>query len=188
MPRASEVKKGEIVRFKERVCTVRKIETRSPSSRGSNTLYKMKLQDVQTHQNYDETFKGDDSFEDVDFVRRQAAYSYFDGELYVFMDDEDFSQYSFNESDLEDQLGYLTEGLTGIIVMVIDGTAAGIQLPASVDLEIVETSPALKGGTVTKRTKRATLSTGLEVQIPEYLAQGEMIRVNTDTGEYMSRV
>jgi elongation factor P len=72
--------------------------------------------------------------------------------------------------------------------MVIDGTAAGIQLPASVDLEIVETAPALKGGTVTKRTKRATLATGLEVQIPEYLAQGEIVRVNTETGDYMSRM
>lgn len=187
MSKASDVKKGEIVRYRERVCAVRKIETRTPSSRGSNTLYKMKLQDVQTRQNYDETFKGEDMFEDVDFVRRQASYSYFDGELYVFMDDEDFSQYSFNELDLEDQLGYLSDGLTGLIVMVIDGIAAGIQLPASVDLEIVETSPALKGGTVTKRTKRATLSTGLEVQIPEYLAQGEIIKVNTESGEYMSR-
>jgi len=188
MPRASEVKKGEIIRYKERVCAVRKIEIRSPSSRGSNTLYKMKLQDVQTKQNFDETFKGEDLFEDVDFVRRQASYSYFDGELHVFMDDEDFTQYSFNESDLEGQLEYLSEGLGGIIVMVIDGTTAGIQLPASVDLEILETSPALKGGTVTKRTKRATLAGGLEVQVPEYLAQGEVIKVNTETGEFMSRV
>jgi elongation factor P len=148
----------------------------------------MKLQDVQTKQNFDETFKGEDLFEDVDFVRRQASYSYFDGELHVFMDDEDFTQYSFNESDLEGQLEYLNEGLGGIIVMVIDGTAAGIQLPASVDLEILETSPALKGGTVTKRTKRATLAGGLEVQVPEYLAQGEVIKVNTETGEFMSRV
>jgi len=188
MPRASEVKKGEIIRYKERVCAVRKIEIRSPSSRGSNTLYKMKLQDVQTKQNFDETFKGEDLFEDVDFVRRQASYSYFDGELHVFMDDEDFTQYSFNESDLEGQLEYLNEGLGGIIVMVIDGTAAGIQLPASVDLEILETSPALKGGTATKRNKRATLAGGLEVQVPEYLAQGEVIKVNTETGEFMSRV
>lgn len=188
MPRASEVKKGEIIRYKERVCAVRKIEIRSPSSRGSNTLYKMKLQDVQTKQNFDETFKGEDLLEDVDFLRRQASYSYFDGELHVFMDDEDFTQFSFNESDLEGQLEYLNEGLGGIIVMVIDGTAAGIQLPASVDLEILETSPALKGGTATKRNKRATLAGGLEVQVPEYLAQGEVIKVNTETGEFMSRV
>ena len=187
MPRASEVKRGEIVRHGERVCAVRRIEIRTPSSRGSNTLYRMKLQDVQTRQNLDETFKGEDLFGDVDFVRRQASYSYFDGELHVFMDDEDFSQYSFTETDLEGPLEYLSEGLGGIFVTVIDGTAAGIQLPPSVDLEIVETAPALKGGTATKRNKRATLAGGLEVQIPEYLVQGEVIRINTETGEYMSR-
>ncbi len=188
MPKASEVKKGAIVRFKGRVCAVRKIETRSPSSRGSNTLYKMKLQDVQSKQNLDETFKGEDQFDDVEYVRRNASYSYFDGELYVFMDDEDFTQYSFNQGDLEGQIGFLSEGLSGIQVMLIDGAEAGILLPTSVDLEIVETSPALKGGSVTKRTKPATLAGGLEVQIPEYLAQGEIIKISTESGEYMARV
>lgn len=187
MPRASDVKRGEVVRHKERVCAVRKIDIRTPSSRGSNTLYRIKLQDVQTRQNIDETFKGEDQLGDVDYVRRQASYSYFDGELYVFMDDEDYSQYSFNESDLEGQLEYLSEGLGGVFVTVIDGVAAGIQLPPSVDLEIVETAPSLKGGTATKRNKPAILAGGLEVQVPEYLTQGEVIRVNTESGEFMSR-
>jgi len=84
-------------------------------------------------------------------------------------------------------MGYLSEGLGGILVMVIDGRALSIQLPASVELEIVETAPALKGGTATKRSKRAILAGGLELQVPEYLAQGEVIKVNTETGEYMSR-
>ena len=116
------------------------------------------------------------------------SYSYFDGDMYVFMDDEDFTQYSFNANDLEGQTGYLSEGLSDVLVMLIDGAEAGIQLPVSVDLEILETAPALKGGSVTKRTKPATLAGGLEVQIPEYLAQGEVIKVNTESGEYMSRV
>ncbi len=187
MPKASETKKGAIVRFKGQVCAVRKIEIRTPSSRGSNTLYKMKLQDVQSKQNVDETFKGDDMLEDVDFVRRKASYSYFDGDQYVFMDDEDFTQYALNDSDLDGQTGYLTEGLGDIHVMLIEGTAVGIQLPQTVAMAIVETAPALKGGTVTKRSKPATLSGGVEVQIPEYLAPGETIKVNTETGEFVSR-
>ncbi|MCW8925376.1 MAG: elongation factor P-like protein YeiP [Xanthomonadales bacterium] len=187
MPKASEVKRGEVVRHKENVYAVRKIEIRTPSSRGSNTLYRMKLQDVQTRQNIDETFKGEDTLGDVDFIRRQASYSYFDGELYVFMDDEDYSQYAFNETDLEGQLEYLSEGLGGIFVTLIDGVAAGIQLPPSVDLEIVETAPMLKGGTATKRSKPATLAGGLEVLVPEFIETGEVIKVNTETGEYMSR-
>jgi len=188
VPKASDVKKGAIVRYKDRVFAVRKVDTRAPSSRGSNTLYKMKLQDVQSKQNLDETFKGEDMFEEADYVRRNASYSYFDGELYVFMDDEDFTQYSFNAADLEGQISFLSEGLGDIQVMLIDGTEAGILLPASVELEIIETAPALKGGSVTKRTKPATLAGGLEVQIPEYLAQGETIKVNTESGEYVSRV
>lgn len=187
MPKASEVKRGEVVRHKDRVFAVRKIEIRTPSSRGSNTLYRMKLQDVQTRQNLDETFKGEDALGDVDFIRRQASYSYFDGELYVFMDDEDYSQYSFNEADLEGQLEYLSEGLGGIFVTVIDGVAAGIQLPPSVDLEIAETAPMLKGGTATKRNKPAKLAGGLEALVPEFIETGEVIKVNTETGEYMSR-
>jgi elongation factor P len=187
MPKASDVKRGDVVRRKGRVFAVGKIEIRTPSSRGSNTLYKMKLRDVQTRQNYDETFKGEDLLDDVDFTRRQASYSYFDGELYVFMDEEDYTQYSFNEADLEGQLEYLTEGLGGIYVTVIDGAAAGIQLPASVDLEIIETAPMLKGGTATKRSKPAKLAGGLEVLVPEFIETGEVIKVNTETGEYMSR-
>ena len=187
MPKASEVKRGAIVRYKEHVCAVRRIEIRTPSSRGSNTLYKMKLQDVQTKQNFDETFKGDDMLGDADLVRRQSSYSYFDGELYVFMDDEDYTQYSFNADDLDGQVGYLSEGLGDIYVMLIDGSPVGVALPSSVDLEIIETAPAMKGGTVTKRSKPATLTGGIEVLIPEYLAQGEIIKVNTETGEYVSR-
>ncbi len=187
MLKASEVKRGAIVRHKEQVCVVRKIDIRSPSSRGSNTLYKMRLQDVRTRQNIDETFKGDDMFGDADFLRRPASYSYFDGQFHVFMDSEDFTQYSLSADDLEGQTGYLVDGLDGIVVMLIDGAPVGIELPAAVALEITETSPAIKGGTVTKRSKPATLSTGLEVQIPEYLAQGETIKVNTETGEFVSR-
>ena len=187
MPKANELKKNAVVRYKDRVCVVRKVEQRSPSSRGSNTLYKTKLQCVQSKQNFDETFKGDDQLDDVDFLRRLAGYSYFDGDHYVFMDNEDFTQYSLNADDLEGQVGYLSEGLDGIVVMLIDGSPVGIQLPASVDLEIVETAAALKGGTVTKRNKPATLAGGIEVQVPEYLAQGEVIKVNTETGEFVSR-
>ena len=187
MPKASEVKRGDVVRHKGHVFAIAKIEIRTPSSRGSNTLYKMKLRDVQTRQNLDETFKGEDMLEDVDFTRRQASYSYFDGELYVFMDDEDYSQYSFNDAALEGQLTYLSEGLGGIYVTVIDGVAAGIQLPATVDLEIIETAPMLKGGTATKRAKPAKLAGGLEVLVPEFIETGEVIKVNTETGEYISR-
>jgi elongation factor P len=81
----------------------------------------------------------------------------------------------------------LTEGLEGIIALLIDDAVLGIELPSSVNLEILETPPAIKGATASGRTKTARLSTGVEIQVPEYLETGEIIKVNTETSKFMSR-
>ncbi len=185
--KASEVKKNMIVEHQGQVFSVRHIDIRTPSSRGSNTLYKMKLQDVRSRQNLDFTFKGDDQLGSVDFNRRVCQYSYHDGDNFVFMDNEDYSQYLLSADDLGDDTAFLTEGLDQILVMLIEGQAVGIQLPQTVEMDITETAPPIKGATVTKRTKTASLSTGLEVQVPEYISTGERIKVNTETREYISR-
>ena len=187
MPRANELKRGAVVRVKDQVCVVRRIDIRSPSSRGSNTLYKVRLQALQVKQKNEQTFKGEDMVEDVDFHRRAVQFSYREADLLTFMDTEDYSQYMLSVEDLEEEVGYITEEMEDLVMMLVDDQPVGVQLPTSVCLEIVETSPSIKGATVTKRTKPATLATGLEVQVPEYISQGETIRVNTDSGEYMSR-
>ena len=81
----------------------------------------------------------------------------------------------------------MTEGLEGIIALLIDDAVLGIELPSSVNLEILETPPAIKGATASGRTKTARLSTGVEIQVPEYLETGEIIKVNTETSKFMSR-
>jgi elongation factor P len=88
---------------------------------------------------------------------------------------------------MEDEWPYLTESLEGVVALVSDGRAIGIELPLLVALPIVETSPSAKGGSATARTKPATLSTGLVVQVPEYIRSGEVIRVDTRTGEFVSK-
>ncbi len=187
MIKASDISKGAIVRFRGQVCAVRNLQVQLPSSRGSNTLYKLRLQDVQTGQNIDHTFKGDDPLEPVDFVRRAANYSYFDGEMHVFLDASDYTQYMLAPSDIEEELPFIGEDVEGIHVLLIEEQPAGVQLPSTVVQEIVETSPAIKGATVTKRTKPATLAGGLEIQVPEYLSTGELIKVNTETREFVGR-
>jgi elongation factor P len=92
-----------------------------------------------------------------------------------------------SSEDLEGKIEYLTEGLEGIVALLIDDAILGIELPGSVVLPIVETAPAIKGATATGRTKTARLPTGLEVQVPEYLETGESIKINTETGKFMSR-
>jgi elongation factor P len=103
------------------------------------------------------------------------------------MNIDDFSQYTLSKDDLEDQIDYLSEGLEGIIALLVDDEVLGIDLPAVVVLEVLETPPAIKGATASGRTKTARLSTGAEIQVPEYLETGEMIKVNTETGKFMSR-
>ncbi|MBA1333581.1 elongation factor P, partial [Candidatus Endoriftia persephone str. Guaymas] len=110
-----------------------------------------------------------------------------DGETFIFMDLEDYSQHGLNPEELEGQAGYLYEGLEDITALLVDGKLLGIELPQSVTLEIVDTAPGIKGATATGRTKPATLSTGLEVQVPEYLEPGERIKVNTTAGKFISR-
>lgn len=86
-----------------------------------------------------------------------------------------------------DDAGYITEGLEGCYIQIIDDLPVGLQLPQNVELEVVDTPPELKGGTATKRPKPAKLSTGIEIMVPEYVVNGERILVNTDTGEFAGR-
>jgi elongation factor P len=187
MVKASDLKKGMVVEVNGIAHSVKQIEVRNPTSRGASTLYKVRLNNLKTGQKLDETFKGDDMLKEADCTRAKIQYSYVDGNNYIFMNMDDYSQYTLSSEDLEGKVEYLTEGLEGIVALLIDDTPLGIELPSSVLLEIVETPPSIKGATASGRTKTARLTTGLEVQVPEYLETGEIIKVNTETGKFMSR-
>jgi elongation factor P len=185
--KASELKKGMVVEVNGAPHVVKEIEVRNPSSRGATTLYKVRFNNLKTGQKLDESLKGDDMFKEADFVRAKAQFSYKDDDNYVFMNVEDYSQYTLSGDDLEGQIGYLTDGLEGIMALLVDDEAIAIELPSSVAMEILETAPSMKGSSVTGRTKTARLTTGIEIQVPEYLETGEMVKVNTETGKFMSR-
>jgi elongation factor P len=92
-----------------------------------------------------------------------------------------------SSEDLEGQVGYLIDGLEGIVALLVDDEVIGIELPSSVVMPIIETTPAIKGATASARTKTARLLTGIEIQVPEYLEVDELVKVNTETGKFMSR-
>ncbi len=187
VPKASELKRGAVVEINGAPHVVKQIEAKSPSSRGAATLYKIRFTNLKSGQKHDGSFKGDDLLKEADCIRTQVQYSFQDGDIYTFMDMEDFSQYSLGRENLEGQTGYLHEGLEGITALLLDGEILGIELPQSVTLTITDTAPGLKGATATGRTKPAKLSTGLEVQVPEYLESGEAVKINTTTGKFISR-
>ena len=186
MPKASDLKKGAFVEINDTPYVVKQVEAKSPSSRGAATLYKIRFNNLQSGQKLDESYKGDDFLKEIDCIKRQVQYSYIDGDSYIFMDLEDYTQYGLNSEDIAEQIGYLTEGMEGIIALLVDGKILGIELPLAVTLTITDTAPGIKGGAA-GRTKPAILSTGLEVQVPEYLESGETIKVNTTTGKFISR-
>lgn len=187
MPKASELKKGTIVDIDGAPHLVRQVEAKSPSSRGASTLYKVRFTNLLSKQKRDESYKGDDMLKDADCQRMPVQFSYMDGDDFVFMNLEDYSQYPLHKESVGDASEFMVEGLEDITALLVDGQLLAVELPPSVELEIVETAPAIKGATATGRTKPATLTTGVEVQVPEYLEPGERIKINTVTGKFMSR-
>ena len=185
--KASDLKKGQVLDINGRNILVKDLDVQSPSSRSGSTLYKVRGVDIVSKQKYENRFKGDEVIQTVDFGRRAVQYLFQDADGCTFMDKETFEQYTLGTDVLEEELLYLSEDLEGIVAMIADEAILGIVLPATVALEITDTAPGMKAASASSRTKPATLTTGLVVQVPEYLTSGELIKVNSGTGEYISR-
>jgi elongation factor P len=185
--KAYDIKKGNVVEHNNGVYQVRDIERSSPQGRGGNVRYRFTMYSIPGSTKLDASFDGDDELKEVDMSRRQATYSYKDGDAFVFLDDEDYTPYTLDADAVGDMAGYIVDELTGCYVQLIDDAPVALQLPQSVAIEVIETPPELKGGTATKRPKPAKLSTGIEIMVPEYIGNGERVWVNTTTGEFAGR-
>ena len=184
---AKEIKTGSVVVYQDMPVIIEKISVQSPSARGASTLYKFRARNVVTKQKLDITLKGTEALQDADFQKRGVDLMYIDASHMHFLDREDFQQYSLELSDIETETTFIKEGLDGILALIYNDQCVGIQLPAAVELEIKECDPSVKGNSATSRSKSAKLETGLEIQVPEYLKQGEVVKVDTRTGEFLSR-
>lgn len=187
MPKASELKKGSVVELNGDVYIARQIDIRNPSARGASTLYKVRFFNVRDGKKLEQTLKGDDFIKDGDLARHTVQFSYREGDMITFMDTKNYSQYTLDADALEEQSAYMTEDLEGMIALLVDGQIVDVELPQTVLLEITDTAPGIKGASASARTKPATLSTGLEIQVPEYLETGERVKVNTTNGKFVSR-
>ncbi|NOU50536.1 elongation factor P-like protein YeiP [Pseudoalteromonas sp. JBTF-M23] len=187
MPKASEIKKHAAIEYNNRVMIVRDIERSVPQGRAGGSLYRMRMYDVVNGAKVDETFKADEMLNLADLVRRPVMFSYIDGEEYVFMDEEDYTPYHLNKSSIEEQVLFVNEDTKGLLAVIVEGRPVSIDLPSSVELVIEETSPSIKGASASARTKPATLTTGLVVQVPEHISTGDKIRINTDEKKFMGR-
>lgn len=187
MPKASEIKKNAAIVHDGKVLIVKDIHRSVPQGRAGGSLYRMRLYDAVTGAKVDETFKDSDMLNFADLTRRQVMFSYMDGDEYVFMDNEDYTPYHLNTESIVDEAPYITEETEGLLLIIVDESPVGIDLPATVDLVVQETDPSIKGGSATARTKPAVLSTGLIIQVPEHISTGDKVRVNTAEQKFVGR-
>lgn len=182
--------------FKKGVCLVYKGDpviivsytVSTPTARGGNTIFKTKLRNLRSGQILNESIRSGTKFEDVDLERHKASFMYSDGSTWYFMDDETFEQFEFKAQALAGAEQYLTDGVAGLQAVLIDGSVSALELPLSVEMQVTECDPTVKGATAQAQLKPATTETGLVVQVPPYLASGERIRVDTRDGRFLERV
>ena len=188
MLKACDLARDSVVAINGAPHIVEELRVSTPSARGAASLFRFRFRNLITKAKLDQTCKGDDKFEEIEFERRDVEFSYKEpGGIYTFMDTEDYSQFSLNEDELGDQVYYITEDVEGIKSLIVNDKPVAIELPQNVELELVECEPTMKGQTVTARTKTAKTSTGLSIQVPEYITNGERVRIDTRTGEFLGR-
>lgn len=145
-----------------------------------------KLRNLRTGAIQEKTFRAGEKVGRAQIDNSKMQYLYNDGDDYVFMDNNTYEQITVNKSQLEHEIQFLKENMP-VSIMMYEGETLGVDLPKSVELQVVETEPGLKGDTVSGGTKSATLETGLTIQVPLFIENGEMLVVNTDDGSYVSR-
>lgn len=154
--------------------------------RGSAQV-RLKLRDVRAGHTIERTFQASEKFARARLDFRQMQYLYNDGTLYYFMDEENYEQMPLNVAQLGDVLNYLKEGMS-VQVSSYKGGLVGVELPVAVELRVTETGPGYKGDTATAGNKAAKLETGITIQVPLFINNGDVIKVDTRTGSYLERV
>ncbi len=153
--------------------------------RGSAQV-RMKLRNVRRGDLVEKTFQAGDRFARARLDHRNVQYQYHDGDLYHFMDTANYEQVALDATQLGDATSYLTDGMV-VILNEYEGDPIGVDMPASIVLEVTEVDFGLKGDTATGATKPATLETGLKVNVPLFISKGDKIKVDTRSGEYIER-
>jgi len=150
-------------------------------------LYKCKLKNMITGTQFDRTFRSGEKFNEANLEEREMEYLYSDGDNYCFMDTSNYEQEFLPKAQVTEVTPFLKEN-TICQVLLFDGNPIGVSLPNFVELKIVDSEPWAKGDTAAGSTKPATLETGHVVQVPPFVNEGEMIKIDTRTGEYVERV
>jgi elongation factor P len=155
-------------------------------ARGGATI-RVKVRDLRSGATIEKTFNSGDRVQDIRLEKREVQYLYSDGNLYYFMDTETYEQPVLSADLLGDAVSYLTDSMT-LSLLTYEGEAIDVDLPVTVELEVVDAEPGFAGDTAQGATKEVTVSTGLKVQTPLFVEVGDVIRIDTRDGSYLTRV
>jgi len=181
---ATRLKKGNLIKMGEDLCRILELQHVTPGNlRG---FVRVKMRNIRNGALADNRFRSDDMVERAILDEKEMQYLYQDGDDYYFMDTATFDQIHMSSEALGDSVSYLKGEMT-INVEFYGTEPVGIELPQTVDLKVVDTAPGIKGATASNQIKPATLETGLIVNVPPFVNSGDVIRVSTETGEYLSR-
>ncbi len=181
---ATQLRPGMIIRHNNDLHSVFSVEHRTPGN--LRAFIQAKLRNLRTGAMFEHRFRSADGIDKITVDEVNMEYLYSDGDSYYFMDTQSFEQTHLTRDTLGDAVDYLIPNLQ-IKVEFFDGKAVGIELPQTVDLTVVETEPGLRSATASSVTKPAKTETGLVVQVPPFINEGEKIRVDTSEGAYLSR-
>ena len=181
---ATQLRPGMIIKHNNDLHSVFSVEHRTPGN--LRAFIQAKLRNLRTGAMFEHRFRSPDPIERINVDEVEMEYLYNDGDAYYFMNTENFEQIPLNRDTLGDAVDYLTPNLQ-IKIEFFDGKAVGVELPQTVDLTVMETEPGLKSATASSVTKPAKTETGLVVQVPPFINEGEKIRVDTAEGVYLSR-
>jgi elongation factor P len=183
MINATELRKGVIIELEDKLYQV--VDYQHVKMKRT-ALAKVKLRDINAGHTIERSFQSDERLVRARLDSRQMQYLYNDGNLYYFMDQESFEQTPLTSGQLGDALNYLKEG-NSVEVSTYKDEIVGIALPITVELEVTETEPGFKGDTATAGNKPAKLETGLTIQVPLFINEGDVVKVDTRTGTYLER-
>jgi elongation factor P len=182
---ATEVRKGMVVRWEGQLWYVISVYHHTPGN--LRAVIQIKLRNLASGSSREQRFSSGDKLEQAFIDQQEMEYLYQDGDSYVFMNQENFEQISIHKEILGDDIQWIKENIV-CKIDTFEGAIIGVELPAAVELKVLETEPGLKGATVTNVYKAAKLETGAVVQVPPFIENGAVIRVDTREGKYLDRV
>jgi len=185
MASTADFRNGMVINFKNNLCVIVEFQHVKPGKGGA--FVRTKLKNVRTGQVVDNTFRSGEKVQEVRIEKKKMEYLYNDGMNFVVMDPENYTQIELNEELIGDSKFFMKEN-TEIALFQTEDEIIYIELPTTVNLEVVECEPGVKGNTVSNVTKSAKLETELEVQVPMFVNKGDTVKIDTRTGQYIERV